>query len=93
MAFADQVAARKFLGHKAQPARVIPVRHDRLRPVPSLCCRERVTQATQALNIKDSCALLRSGKLKTSQAMLMSEAAKEGPKAFAEKREPIWKGK
>lgn len=59
----------------------------------SIAAIKEVTRATQALNVQGSYALLRSGKLRTYQTMLESEDAIEGPRAFAEKREPIWKGK
>jgi crotonobetainyl-CoA hydratase len=59
----------------------------------SIAAIKEVTRATQALNVEESYALLRSSKLKTYQTMLESEDAIEGPRAFAEKREPIWKGK
>jgi crotonobetainyl-CoA hydratase len=36
---------------------------------------------------------MRSGNLAAFEAMLASEDAKEGPRAFAEKREPVWQGK
>lgn len=59
----------------------------------SIAAVKEVTRATQALNTQDSYTLMHSGKLAACQAMLVSDDAKEGPKAFAEKREPIWKGK
>jgi crotonobetainyl-CoA hydratase len=59
----------------------------------SIAAVKEVTGATQTLNLQESYALLRSGRLKTYQAMLESEDAKEGPKAFAENRKPVWKGK
>ena len=34
-----------------------------------------------------------SGKAKVYDKMLASADAEEGPKAFAEKRDPVWKGK
>jgi crotonobetainyl-CoA hydratase len=53
---------------------------------------KEVTRESASLSIEDSYKKLRSGTLKTYEAMLVSEDAKEGPKAFAEKREPVWKG-
>ncbi|MBI3760250.1 MAG: crotonobetainyl-CoA hydratase [Chloroflexi bacterium] len=54
---------------------------------------KEVTRATEALGAHASYELLRSGKLTAYEKMLTSEDAKEGPQAFAEKREPVWKGR
>jgi crotonobetainyl-CoA hydratase len=54
---------------------------------------KEVTRATQALSMHDCYALLRSGQLQAYQRMLDSEDAGEGPRAFAEKRTPVWQGK
>ncbi|MEZ4630776.1 MAG: carnitinyl-CoA dehydratase [Deinococcales bacterium] len=48
---------------------------------------------SQHLSLEEGYALLRSQKLGFYEAMLASEDAKEGPKAFAEKRSPRWQAK
>jgi crotonobetainyl-CoA hydratase len=52
-----------------------------------------VLEATQQLTIEEGYALLRSGAVAAYDAMLASGDAKEGPRAFAEKRAPVWKGR
>jgi crotonobetainyl-CoA hydratase len=52
-----------------------------------------VVRATEHLSDEECYALMRSGKLAAFETMLASEDAKEGPRAFAEKRDPVWRGK
>ena len=52
-----------------------------------------VVSATQTLSIEDGFALMRSGELDGYQEMLSSADSLEGSRAFAEKREPIWRGR
>jgi crotonobetainyl-CoA hydratase len=58
----------------------------------ALAAVKQVLQEVDGLSIADAYKLLRSGKLPAYGAMLDSEDAKEGPRAFAEKRAPKWTG-
>ncbi len=57
----------------------------------SIAAVKEVSRETAALSIQDSYKKMRSGDLESYKKMLVSEDAIEGPKAFAEKRDPIWK--
>jgi len=52
-----------------------------------------IDRATRHQSLDEAFATMRSGDLPIYQAMLGSEDAAEGPTAFAEKREPSWKGR
>jgi crotonobetainyl-CoA hydratase len=52
-----------------------------------------VLAATAGLGVHEAFAVQRSGHLPHYQAMLGSQDAVEGPRAFAEKRPPIWQGR
>jgi len=56
-------------------------------------CIKEVARETATLKTQDSFDLLKSHKLPAYVAMLESDDAKEGPRAFAEKRKPQWKGR
>lgn len=52
-----------------------------------------IAKATAGLPIPQAYQVLRGGDLPVYQAMLRSEDAAEGPRAFAEKRPPHWSGR
>ena len=62
-------------------------------PPLALACIKAVVRETETLSNEECYALMRSGKLEPFEAMLASEDAKEGPRAFAEKRTPVWQGR
>jgi crotonobetainyl-CoA hydratase len=54
---------------------------------------QEVLAATAGLDVADAFRLMRSGSLPAYAAMLASQDAEEGPRAFAEKRPPVWRGR
>jgi crotonobetainyl-CoA hydratase len=59
----------------------------------ALAAVKEVLRATETPSIEACYATLRSGQLTAYERMLASEDAREGPRAFAEKRAPVWRGK
>ncbi len=62
-------------------------------PPLALAAIKEVVRETETLGVEACYALMRSGRLRAFEAMLASEDAREGPRAFAEKRDPVWQGK
>jgi crotonobetainyl-CoA hydratase len=52
-----------------------------------------IANATEAMPVPAGFAAMRSGGIPIYQQMLASADAKEGPRAFAEKRSPVWRGR
>jgi crotonobetainyl-CoA hydratase len=59
----------------------------------SLAAVKELVRETAVLPLEACYALMRSGQLPAYETMLHSEDASEGPKAFAEKRKPVWQGR
>lgn len=58
----------------------------------AICALKEITAATENLGVEEAYAYVRSGSLHTYESMLVSEDAREGPRAFAEGRKPTWRG-
>ncbi|MGD0639713.1 MAG: enoyl-CoA hydratase-related protein [Roseiarcus sp.] len=52
-----------------------------------------LARAGEGLSVQEGFAAMRSGRVGVYEAMLASEDAREGPRAFAEKRPPVWTGR
>ena len=59
----------------------------------ALAALKQVLRATESQSVQDAYRTLRGGGLLAYTAMLGSEDAKDGPRAFAEKRAAVWKGR
>ena len=59
----------------------------------AIAALKQVMRETETQAIQQAYQTLRGGGLPAYGAMLKSEDAKEGPRAFAEKRLPVWRGR
>jgi crotonobetainyl-CoA hydratase len=59
----------------------------------ALAATKETIRLTDGVSVEDCYAMMKTGKLPMFNTMLASEDAQEGPLAFAEKRDPVWKGR
>ena len=58
----------------------------------SVAAIKETIRETEGMSLEGAYAHLRSGEIANYKKMLESEDAEEGPRAFAEKRDPVWTG-
>ena len=58
----------------------------------ALAAVKEVLRETEGLTVAQAYQSMRSGDIKSYSTMLASEDAQEGPRAFGEKRAPLWRG-
>lgn len=84
----NQVVPADSLMQSAQEMAALIVQNAPL----ALAAVKEVLRETEGQTVHQAYQTLRSGRLSNYQAMLTSEDAQEGPRAFGEKRAPRWSG-
>ncbi len=59
----------------------------------SLAATKETVRMAETMEIADCYATMKAGGFPMFEKMLTSEDAQEGPRAFAEKRDPVWQGR
>ena len=95
---ATEALQRGLYNHVLPAAEVLPkaqaIAREILQAAPlALMGLKEILNGTEELSLEQATAKMRSGAFKTYHQALRSEDAKEGPRAFAEKRAPVWKGR
>jgi crotonobetainyl-CoA hydratase len=95
---ADEAARRGLVNAVVEPGALLTQAHelaDRIRTAAPLAVRavKAIVAATEHGSVEDGYATLHAGGVPAYDAMLASRDAAEGPRAFAEGRPPVWKGR
>jgi crotonobetainyl-CoA hydratase len=68
--------------------------HDICRSAPlAVAAIKEILRQTSALSVEEGFRRMRTGDLPSYRAMLASEDAMEGPRAFVDRRPPRWRGR
>ncbi|MDH3688403.1 MAG: carnitinyl-CoA dehydratase [Gammaproteobacteria bacterium] len=59
----------------------------------SVAATKEIVRQTEGQTVEEAYSIMRSGKFPAYEKVLVSEDSLEGPRAFAENRAPIWKGR
>jgi crotonobetainyl-CoA hydratase len=95
---AVEAERRGLVNRLAEPAELLPAARElaaRLEAVAPLAARavKATLIATERLTVEEGFEALRRGRVPAYDRALASEDAAEGPRAFAEGREPVWRGR
>lgn len=84
----------QVVGAQALPAAAAALAQQIVAAAPlAVAALKQVLRATESQSVEQAYRTLRAGALPAYQAMLASDDAREGPRAFAEKRAPVWRGR
>jgi len=95
---ADEALALNLANRVAEPDKLLDsalelaVMIARSAPLAIAAARD-ILRRTKGVEVEEGYRLMRSGAIPSYRAMLESEDALEGPRAFAESRVPAWKGR
>jgi crotonobetainyl-CoA hydratase len=97
--FSAQEALRWGLANQVVPgpelmeaARIMAGRIAAAAPL-AVAAVKAILAATDGLSVREAYELVAAGKVPAHRAMQVSEDAREGAKAFVERRAPVWKGR
>lgn len=94
---ADEALTLGLASRVAEPEEVLDIALDLARTIAAgaplaITAARDILRVSEGLETEEGYRLTRSGALSSYRAMLTSEDAREGPRAFAEDRAPRWQG-